>query len=65
MHVQSLNFFRLFREGHSLAAQHRCFCANPRRSFIGAEPRLVHELLLSGPLNGVLAGAFARHAWLN
>lgn len=33
--------------------------------FIGAELRLVHELSLFWPLNGVMAGVFARYVWLN
>ncbi|HCR7488777.1 TPA: GGDEF domain-containing protein, partial [Shigella sonnei] len=33
--------------------------------FIGAELRLVHELSLFWPLNGVMAGGFARYVWLN
>ncbi|EPX6676577.1 diguanylate cyclase domain-containing protein, partial [Shigella sonnei] len=32
---------------------------------IGAELRLVHELSLFWPLNGVMAGGFARYVWLN
>ncbi|ENX7021784.1 diguanylate cyclase domain-containing protein, partial [Shigella sonnei] len=57
--------FRLFQEGHLLRNSIAIFALTTLFYFIGAELRLVHELSLFWPLNGVMAGGFARYVWLN
>ncbi|EOA8411473.1 diguanylate cyclase domain-containing protein, partial [Shigella sonnei] len=56
---------RLFQEGHLLRNSIAIFALTTLFYFIGAELRLVHELSLFWPLNGVMAGGFARYVWLN
>ncbi|HHX3777347.1 TPA: HipA domain-containing protein [Escherichia coli] len=65
MHVQPISTFRLFQEGHLLRNSIAIFALTTLFYFIGAELRLVHELSLFWPLNGVMAGVFARYVWLN
>lgn len=65
MHVQPISTFRLFLEGHLLRNSIAIFALTTLFYFIGAELRLVHELSLFWPLNGVMAGVFARYVWLN
>lgn len=65
MHVQPISTFRLFQEGHLLRNSIAIFALTTLFYFIGAELRLVHELSLFWPLNGVMAGGFARYVWLN
>ncbi|WP_251987529.1 HipA domain-containing protein [Escherichia coli] len=65
MHVQPISTFRLFQEGHLLRNSIAIFVLTTLFYFIGAELRLVHELSLFWPLNGVMAGVFARYVWLN
>ncbi|EOJ6218940.1 diguanylate cyclase, partial [Shigella sonnei] len=55
----------LFQEGHLLRNSIAIFALTTLFYFIGAELRLVHELSLFWPLNGVMAGGFARYVWLN
>lgn len=55
----------LFQEGHLLRNSIAIFALTTLFYFIGAELRLVHELSLFWPLNGVMAGVFARYVWLN
>lgn len=57
--------FRLFQEDRPLRNAVTVFAFTTLFYFIGAELRLIHELSLFWPLNGVLAGIFARFAWLN
>ncbi|EOD0102071.1 diguanylate cyclase, partial [Shigella sonnei] len=52
-------------EGHLLRNSIAIFALTTLFYFIGAELRLVHELSLFWPLNGVMAGGFARYVWLN
>ncbi len=59
MHVQPISTFRLFQEGHLLRNSIAIFVLTTLFYFIGAELRLVHELSLFWPLNGVMAGVFA------
>ncbi len=56
MHVQPISTFRLFQEGHLLRNSIAIFALTTLFYFIGAELRLVHELSLFWPLNGVMAG---------
>lgn len=56
MHVQPISTFRLFQEGHLLRNSIAIFVLTTLFYFIGAELRLVHELSLFWPLNGVMAG---------
>lgn len=63
MHVQPISTFRLFQEGHLLRNSIAIFVLTTLFYFIGAELRLVHELSLFWPLNGVMAGVFARYVW--
>ncbi|EFY5830321.1 GGDEF domain-containing protein [Shigella sonnei] len=65
MHVHPISTFRLFHEGHLLRNSIAIFALTTLFYFIGAELRLVHELSLFWPLNGVMAGGFARYVWLN
>ncbi|HCS2213328.1 TPA: GGDEF domain-containing protein [Shigella sonnei] len=65
MHVHPISTFRLFQEGHLLRNSIAIFALTTLFYFIGAELRLVHELSLFWPLNGVMAGGFARYVWLN
>ncbi|EON4411358.1 diguanylate cyclase, partial [Shigella sonnei] len=60
-----ISTFRLFQEGHLLRNSIAIFALTTLFYFIGAELRLVHELSLFWPLNGVMAGGFARYVWLN
>ncbi|EPW0818644.1 diguanylate cyclase domain-containing protein, partial [Shigella sonnei] len=53
------------QEGHLLRNSIAIFALTTLFYFIGAELRLVHELSLFWPLNGVMAGGFARYVWLN
>lgn len=55
----------MFQEGHLLRNSIAIFALTTLFYFIGAELRLVHELSLFWPLNGVMAGVFARYVWLN
>lgn len=57
--------FRLFQEDRPLRNAVTVFAFTTLFYFIGAELRLIHELSLFWPLNGVLAGIFARFVWLN
>lgn len=59
MHVHPISTFRLFQEGHLLRNSIAIFALTTLFYFIGAELRLVHELSLFWPLNGVMAGVFA------
>ncbi|CAM4435232.1 putative signal transduction protein [Escherichia coli] len=61
MHVQPISTFRMFQEGHLLRNSIAIFVLTTLFYFIGAELRLVHELSLFWPLNGVMAGVFAQH----
>ncbi|EGD8598030.1 GGDEF domain-containing protein [Shigella sonnei] len=65
MHVHPISTFRLFQEGHLLRNSIAIFALTTLFYFIGAELRLVHELSLFWPLNGVMAGGFARYVWPN
>ena len=65
MHALHIPTFRLFQEGHPLRNASAIFALTTLFYFIGAELRLVHELSLFWPLNGVIAGVFARYVWLN
>lgn len=65
MYVHPISTFRLFQEGHLLRNSIAIFALTTLFYFIGAELRLVHELSLFWPLNGVMAGVFARYVWLN
>lgn len=62
LHIPS---FRLFQEERPLRNTIAIFALTTLFYFIGAELRLVHELSLFWPLNGVMAGVFARYVWLN
>ncbi|WP_264783525.1 GGDEF domain-containing protein [Escherichia fergusonii] len=57
--------FRLFKEDNSLRNAFVIFALTTLFYFIGAKLRLVHELSLFWPLNGVMVGVFARYVWLN
>lgn len=57
--------FPFVPEGHLLRNSIAIFVLTTLFYFIGAELRLVHELSLFWPLNGVMAGLFARYVWLN
>lgn len=65
MQLHFAHAFRLFREEHPLRNAFAIFALTTLFYFIGAELRLVHELSLFWPLNGVMAGVFARYIWLN
>lgn len=65
MHVLPNTTFRLFKEGHLLRNSFAIFVLTTLFYFIGAKLRLVHELSLFWPLNGVMAGVFACYVWLN
>lgn len=56
MYVHPISTFRLFGEGHLLRNSIAIFALTTLFYFIGAELRLVHELSLFWPLNGVMAG---------
>lgn len=56
MHVHPISTFRLFQEGHLLRNSIAIFALTTLFYFIGAELRLVHELSLFWPLNGVMRG---------
>lgn len=57
--------FRPFREGRPVVNAALIFIATTLFYFIGAMLRLVDELSLFWPLNAVMAGLFARYAFLN
>jgi diguanylate cyclase (GGDEF)-like protein len=57
--------FRPFREGRPLVNAILIFTVTTLFYFIGAMLRLVDELSLFWPLNAVMAGIFARYAFLN
>nr|WP_318381687.1 diguanylate cyclase [uncultured Enterobacter sp.] len=57
--------FRLFREDKPLRNAVLIFLLTTVFYAIGAMLRLVEELSLFWPLNAVMAGVFARYAWLN
>jgi len=57
--------FRPFREGRPLVNAALIFSVTTLFYFIGAMLRLVDELSLFWPLNAVMAGIFARYAFLN
>ncbi|EGT4252506.1 GGDEF domain-containing protein [Citrobacter amalonaticus] len=65
MHAFHIPSFRLFQEDHPLRNAGAIFALTTLFYFIGAQLRLVHELSLFWPLNGVIAGVFARYVWLN
>src|SRR5690606_33266793 len=65
MQLHFVHAFRLFREEHPLRNAFAIFALTTLFYFIGAELRLVHELSLFWPLNGVMAGVFARYIWIN
>ncbi|POT57403.1 diguanylate cyclase [Citrobacter amalonaticus] len=65
MQAHHITTFRLFQEGNPLRNAIAIFALTTLFYFIGAELRLVHELSLFWPLNGVIAGIFARYIWLN
>lgn len=60
-----IHTFLLFQEGRPLRNAAAVFALTTLFYFTGAQLRLVHELSLFWPLNGVLAGVFARYIWLN
>ena len=57
--------FRPFREDRPLVNAALIFCSTTLFYFIGAMLRLVDDLSLFWPLNAVMAGIFARYAFLN
>ncbi len=57
--------FRPFRQGRPLVNAVLIFSVTTLFYFIGAMLRLVDELSLFWPLNAVMAGVFARYAFLN
>lgn len=57
--------FKLFRPDSSLRNAVGIFVLTTLFYFVGAELRLVEALSLFWPLNGVMAGVFARYAYLN
>ncbi|QLR43156.1 diguanylate cyclase [Enterobacter sp. RHBSTW-00994] len=61
----SLSAFTLFRPESPLRNAAGIFLLTTLFYFIGAELRLVEALSLFWPLNGVMAGVFARYAFLN
>lgn len=65
MHAFFTPSFRLFRENNPLRNAFSLFMVTTLFYFIGAQLRLVAELSLFWPLNGVMAGVFARYVWLN
>lgn len=65
MHAFFTPSFRLFRENNPLRNAFALFMVTTLFYFIGAQLRLVAELSLFWPLNGVMAGVFARYVWLN
>lgn len=65
MHLLFKTPFRLFREDKPLHNAVLIFCFTTVFYAVGAMLRLVEELSLFWPLNAVMAGIFARYAWLN
>ncbi|WP_238340084.1 GGDEF domain-containing protein [Citrobacter sp. NCU1] len=65
MHALFTSSFRLFREDNPLRNAFVLFIITTLFYFIGAQLRLVEALSLFWPLNGVMAGVFARYVWLN
>lgn len=61
----SLTAFKPFQPDRPLRNAGGIFLLTTLFYFIGAELRLVEALSLFWPLNGVMAGLFARYAWLN
>ncbi|NIF35064.1 diguanylate cyclase [Enterobacter sp. Tr-810] len=57
--------FKLFRPDSPLRNTVGIFVLTTLFYFVGAELRLVEALSLFWPLNGVMAGVFARYAYLN
>lgn len=64
MHPALLTF-RLFQAENPLRNAAGIFILTTFFYFVGAELRLVEALSLFWPLNGVMAGVFARYAYLN
>ncbi|VFS25791.1 diguanylate cyclase [Enterobacter cancerogenus] len=60
-----LSSFKLFSPDSPLRNAAGIFALTTLFYFIGAELRLVEALSLFWPLNGVMAGVFARYAYLN
>jgi len=60
-----LSSFKLFSPDSPLRNAAGIFALTTLFYFIGAELRLVEALSLFWPLNGVMAGIFARYAYLN
>ncbi|MCQ4444860.1 GGDEF domain-containing protein [Enterobacter cloacae] len=61
----ALTAFRLFQPDTPLRNALAIFILTTLFYFVGAELRLVEALSLFWPLNGVMAGIFARYAYLN
>lgn len=57
--------FRLLREDNLQRSTVVIFILTSLLYYTGAGLRLVHELSLFWPLNGVMAGVFSRYIWLN
>lgn len=65
MHTFSTPSFSLFREDRRLLNILTIVVITAIFYAVGAMLRLVEELSLFWPLNGVMAGVFARYVWLN
>ena len=65
MHTFSTPSFSLFREDRRLLNIITIVVITAIFYAVGAMLRLVEELSLFWPLNGVMAGVFARYVWLN
>ncbi|MFX4312427.1 diguanylate cyclase, partial [Enterobacter sp. 63] len=61
----AITSFKLFRPDSPLRNAVGIFVLTTLFYFVGAELRLVEALSLFWPLNGVMAGVFARYAYLN
>ena len=61
----ALSAFRFFQPDTPLRNASWIFILTTLFYFVGAELRLVEALSLFWPLNGVMAGVFARYAYLN
>lgn len=61
----SLLSFKPFQPDNALRNAVSVFVLTTLFYFVGAELRLVEALSLFWPLNGVMAGVFARYAYLN
>lgn len=63
--MASINRRFFFREDNVLNNMASIFVCPSLFYFFGAMLRIMHELSLFWPLNGVMAGVFARYIWLN